>query len=892
MAKVPGSTKNDTAQGTKSTISRPGAKALGLLNIPILHSPIHRSFANGDVEEHENEELGYDAQTMVGVSMSRAQTNLLSSTISTAEKTAAFDSVNTWGFFDDRLDEEHEGMIRDSLYAPLMPDGASDSPPLHAGEILTSNEPSPRSSEPTPRIALHPSEHPALEPTQIVEWGPWQRSRSRAVSAASLLGDIKKFIPGLSQSNKTPTQPSRLESRGESIEPTTRVGRSNSIFGGKMSWASNLSLRPASQDRTSGQSTGNGHRRIISSPMMPENSTLSQIQATSSGHSTPLMAALGTFQNTTFQVQKLRRSASYDSLPLSLLSRVSSIDNYNRFAHIDSQVNTRVKAIRDTIADNLPSISTLNFSAFKPEFSFSKVGSVALPKSISTVFSGSTSSQDKSDTLSPSLSRTTFTNPRYPNLEEALQNLTGDVVVLGGYRGSTLRSAEPPHRQLWAPIKIGFGMRNVDLEVGLNPEDELTMEDRIFPSGMLTNVGPIDISKRLLARLKKCPNSKNGTLRVVDWGYDWRLSPALLARKLTAFLETLQCNQPGVSPESCGATVIAHSLGGLITRRVVNDRPELFAGVVYAGTPQFCVNILGPFRNGDDVLLSSRILTAQVNFTLRTSFVLLPESGQCFIDINDTQTQYHVDFFNVDTWKKYALSPCISRTLPVLTQSESRRSLFGALPTFASQSTGRSSPSDLSEKIESKAKTISHPAENTLDLSIGPSTSIATTSTLRLPDALTYLERTLKETLAFKKSLQHKPEHQQNNVYPPMSVLYSTSLPTVYGAKVASRDGIARADAYDNLAFASGDGVVLARAAMLPKGYKCAPGGRVRTGRGHVGMLSDLDAVGKCLSAIIRARKTGVGLGSEFAAAVDEHGNRKGRGGGGDGTIDSNGKSF
>ena len=889
MITTHGSTKNDTTQGTKSTMSRPGAKALGPLNIPILYPPIHRSFANGVVEDQEDEELGHDEQTMVGVSMSRAQADLLSPTTSVAEKTAAFDSGNTWGFFDDKLDEEHEGMIRDSLYGPPMHDGSPDSPPLAGDETLKSIEPS--SSEPTPRIGLHFSEPSVLKQAQIVEGVSQQRSRSRATSAASLLDDIKKFIPGLSQSSKTPTQLSRFESRGESTESATRAGRSNSIFSGKMSWANNLSLWPASQDRTIGQPPGNGHRRIMSSPMVPENSNSNQIQVTGSGHSTPRMAAPSTFQNTTFQIQKLRRSASYDSVPLSAISRVSSIDDYNRFAHIDSQVNTRVKAIRDTIADNLPSISTLNFSAFKPEFYFSKVSSVALPKSISTVFSGSISSQDRSDAPNLSPPRATFTNPRYPNLEEALQSLTGDVVILGGYRGSTLRSAEPPHRQLWAPIKIGLGMRNVDLEVGLNPEDELTMEERIFPSGMLTNVGPIDISKRLLARLKKCQNSKNGALRVVDWGYDWRLSPALLARKLTTFLETLQCNQSGVPPESRGATVIAHSLGGLITRRVINDRPELFAGVVYAGTPQFCVNILGPFRNGDDVLLSSRILTAQVNFTLRTSFVLLPESGQCFIDINDTQNQYPVDFFNVDTWKKYALSPCISRALPVISQLESRRSLFGALPAFTSQSTGRSSPSELSEKIESKAKTISHPVENTFDISMGPPPSVATTSTLPIPEALAYLERTLQETLAFKKSLHHIAKHQHNNVYPPMSVLYSTSLPTVYGAKVADRDGIARADAYDNLAFASGDGVVLARAAMLPRGYKCAPGGRVRTGRGHVGMLSDLDAVGKCLSAVIRARNAGVGLGSEFAPVINKQESRKGKGDK-SGTVDSDGKPF
>lgn len=71
------------------------------------------------------------------------------------------------------------------------------------------------------------------------------------------------------------------------------------------------------------------------------------------------------------------------------------------------------------------------------------------------------------------------------------------------------------------------------------------------------------------------------------------------------------------------------------------------------------------------------------------------------------------------------------------------------------------------------------------------------------------------------------------------------------------------ADSYDELAFASGDGVVLARAAMAPEGYKVTRGGVISSERGHVTLLGDLEAVGKCLSAIDRAHRKGVGIGPE-----------------------------
>ena len=154
-----------------------------------------------------------------------------------------------------------------------------------------------------------------------------------------------------------------------------------------------------------------------------------------------------------------------------------------------------------------------------------------------------------------------------------------------------------------------------------------------------------------------------------------------------AFLASLPSNDDQTPTAERGAFVIAHSLGGLITRWAVNARPDLFAGVVYAGVPDTCVNILGwcilstthmntangkvriednlnscgsdetnaddhsagPLRNGDPVLMNSKVLTAQVNLSIRTSIVLLPLDGKCFID-KDTNEEYPVDFYSVDDW--------------------------------------------------------------------------------------------------------------------------------------------------------------------------------------------------------------------------------------------------
>jgi len=461
-------------------------------------------------------------------------------------------------------------------------------------------------------------------------------------------------------------------------------------------------------------------------------------------------------------------------------------------------------------------------------------------------------------------------------MSSVLESLSGDVVILGGYRGSVLRSAESPHRQLWVPVKVGLNMRKVNMEVGLEPEDEEQMENSIFASGMLQNIGPVDISKRLFKKLRECKNAQTGRLRVHDYGYDWRLSPHLLSRKLIAFLEKLPINQRDVPRGDRGALVIAHSLGGLITRHAVNQRPELFSGVLYAGVPQRCINVLGPLRNGDAVLLNEKVLTAQVNFSLRTTFAFLPEDGFCFVD-KFTKEEYSVDFYNADDWVKYRLSPCVSEPpLP----SPAKSSTFGSLLSLPDSIPNlplrvrnnnhqrRRSDSDASGRgVNTQVAAAAVSAGSVPHPSTSSTASTTSSPTTQNPDSqhrcLEYLKRTLNDIKQFRAELAHNPAHQESNIYPPLAVIYAKDTPTVYAARVAGREGILGADAYDDLVFRAGDGVVLARESMLPPGYELVRGGRVCTNRGHISLLGDHNAVGKALEAVLRGRRKGIGLGKD-----------------------------
>ncbi|GAD96936.1 conserved hypothetical protein [Paecilomyces variotii No. 5] len=599
----------------------------------------------------------------------------------------------------------------------------------------------------------------------------------------------------------------------------------------------------------------------------------------------------------------LRRSASDQSIYLRSLSRTSSLEDRSRYEHVHSQINVRFKAIKDSLQDSssrLLSMPGLNFHDMKSDWGYGRFVNDVHQRRLDQSAPAVDGTREKFD---PQFK--TRSNKReealYPVLTEATSMLTGDVVILGGYRGSVLRSAKPPHRQLWVPMKVGLNIRKVDLEVGLTAEDEEKMEEKIIASGVLSHIGPVDICRRLINKLRKSDNARNGELRVWDYGYDWRLSPHLLSRKLIEFLEKLPSNGPDTPPEKRGAYVIAHSLGGLITRHAVNQRPDLFAGVVYAGVPQHCVNILGPLRNGDEVLLSSRVLTAQVNFTFRTSYALLPEDGRCFIN-KKTKEEYIVDFFNDDTWDEYRLSPCIATPLPPLGSNDSRRSLMdipsslpslpkvgkrfstvlggkdGATEDSSAPKTGREQEQerhvprngDESKRMSEPRHASTEPITATapaMQGAVGPTSNPRTTTTAGMVttipkhEAVAYLRRTLTEVRQFKQELAFNPSHQKENRYPPFAVLFGKSVPTVYGAKVTSREQMKHQDAYDDLAYAAGDGVCLASAAMLPQGYRIIRDGLVKSERGHVGLLGDLEGTGQCLLAIAKGRRAGVGLG-------------------------------
>lgn len=884
---------------TRPTSNLPLAKSLHIeMPEPRFQSifPPDHYGSSPDEQQDGSPFLEEDANSVVGVSISRAQTRLVSPQTPAAEKAAAMEALDGFGMLDGAADYGEKGQQDADL------DGETTTTPRSSEVPYTSMKrqhsvtlPSPWKAEPRSfeRMKARGLDPQTVEPTNTLS----DLNVRRYLSSFNLpsLPKTPNFkdvsIPSLSSilsstRSRSPAQRAATRQKRASTFADMKSGfgfgsQSERQHNGDLTIGQNVTALRLSSEGTSG-SESHPHSRQCPDPTWRDQRV------------PPNMSTLSP------RGSRLHRSTSDQSLMLRrATSTGSSLGDDSRWDNVQDQVNSRMKAIKDSLQDSsirlprMPNVSNINLDAFRPDFTRPRAQSEAKrPMQRTdgelTVHAGAFATQDAAHLslqLSGVNSNPLDKRPRstHPYLDQALENLTGDLVVMGGYRGSVLRSAKPPNRQLWVPIKVGLNIRKVDLEVGLQPEDEENMKDLIYASGMLSHIGPVDMGRRLLKRLRACRNAQDGTLRVHDYGYDWRLSPHLLSRRLIDFLESLPSNADIVPAQKRGAIILAHSMGGLITRHSVNQRPELFRGVVFAGVPQHCVNILGPLRNGDEVLLSSNVLTAQVNFTLRSSFLLLPEDGKCFVD-KKTKKEYPVNFFDVEHWKQYAWSPCIAPALPPANPPENK-SLLGSmadmLPSFPSlglpsrkssvsrSRDDKSTLADAANRAFIKINDVAHGSSTrSLDPQMGQASSVYKNgntfqSTISLPDALAYLKRTLDQTIAFKSEMAHNSDHTSKNRYPPLAILYANNTPTVAAARVASRDGIRRTDAYDDLQFGSGDGVCLARAAMLPPGYVCTRGGRIKTERGHVGLLGDLEAVGKLLAAVIEGRRNGIGLGVE-----------------------------
>lgn len=487
--------------------------------------------------------------------------------------------------------------------------------------------------------------------------------------------------------------------------------------------------------------------------------------------------------------------------------------------------------------------------------------------------------------------------------EAVFNELDGPIVIMGGYRGSILRDART-RKRVWIPLKAGLNLRKINLLLGPGRMDELRAQDTIIPDGVLKNIGPFDICKKLIKKLDHNPN-----VTVKEFGYDWRLSLDISAERLIECLEEMQ-RKTGKQP-----IVIAHSMGGLVAHGALQQRPELFRGIVYVGAPSECLNILGPLRYGDSVMFSDRILTFETNFMMRSSYAFLPLGGRVFVN-QDTGEAYDLDYFDPDTWVEYNLNPLVAKVRKVAEEEEKQAEETAEAERRAEAATEAAKEAAKEAEKNEKRQAERHPEDLLSALSYSPSLSLSLspsllsigsrikilqpsilrskptrltnlqmqkrylagrsspqpsiTSTdglgdfnfhLSFSEAYNYLADTLRRTKEYMLGLEYDPELDHR--YPPMAVVYGNTVPLVRGSKVGSEQDIKDGNYY-GFFYGPGDGVVHERW-LMPEGKGFRPYnpdtgtghivGKFATEGGHVNLMCDFKVMAEALNAIVEADK-------------------------------------
>lgn len=450
--------------------------------------------------------------------------------------------------------------------------------------------------------------------------------------------------------------------------------------------------------------------------------------------------------------------------------------------------------------------------------------------------------------------------------ESIYNDIEGNIVILGGYRGSILRDRKTGKR-LWIPIKAGFNLRKINLLLGPTKEDEIRAVDCIYPDGVLKNIGPIDICKKFIKKLASNPKTN-----VKEFGYDWRLSGSIVSKQLEKFL--LDIYEGTGKP----TIVIAHSMGGLMAHGALQRNPKLFRSLIYVGVPSECLNILGPIRFGDSVIFSDKILTYETNFMMRSSFNFLPLSGRVFYNIEKNEW-YDLDYFDPETWVEYNLNPLVCKERRILEESvvNSSRSTMIAnsdstfsinlignkLRNYRALSLTRRSKTTSLDEASNQSSEFTLPERSTspslFSMKSNEDNEIVRSYSFSFSDAYNYLKETLKLTKEYILSLDYREELEPE--YPPLAMVYGNTVPSVRGSIVRGLDDIREGNYYEFF-YGHGDGVVHQKWLMPErKGfsfYNNTTGQgdivcKVASDCGHVNLMTDFKAMGKALYAVTQA---------------------------------------
>ncbi len=398
-----------------------------------------------------------DIEDIVGFSIGQEQLRMKSPDTPAFEKAKALDQSKD--YFD--LDLEDEDVNEQDLSSKIYHEYDKDPHAMHDSldervSKITGDQSSP--SRPGP----DDSSHLGMS-RSILKDGFGPRTRRASSGSTGMVGTLRKLLPDLPSMSfpKAPGLPTfGFGSKSKEENQFNRSKRSGTLFSrGNLPWVS--STQSPDCNITTAETTKRPLRESHRPSTSPRGETdRLHIDGTEIRSRTDHNQFKVLSPRTTPDRRLLRRATSDNSLFLrNDLERTTTQEESEKWADISEQINSRFKAITDSFQDSamrrIPKIPSVSLGSFKPgvQRSNSETARLNTDRNIA-ITPQDTTQYEPGAQKTPASATAKQTKHAQPILNQAVSDLTGDVVVLGGYRGSILRSAKPPNKQLWVPVKV------------------------------------------------------------------------------------------------------------------------------------------------------------------------------------------------------------------------------------------------------------------------------------------------------------------------------------------------------------------------------------------------------------------------------------------------------
>ncbi len=253
------------------------------------------------------------------------------------------------------------------------------------------------------------------------------------------------------------------------------------------------------------------------------------------------------------------------------------------------------------------------------------------------------------------------------------KQLPPPVVFIHGVKGATLVNAED--QTVWLTAATALGWRHPALALPMHYVGQTQQSDGLRATEPL---GAVTLIPGLLSEKVYAPfltEMRDQAHPFYPFVYDWRRSNLESLQKFTSFVQQVRAAHGDAK-----VRVIAHSMGGLITLALLNEHPEFFSDVVFAGVPfGGGIGFLQDLHAGVPVGRNEQVLGPAVLCSYPSIYSFFPLDGHGLIERDGKAVA--MDFYDAAAWRKNKLGMFApGRQLPQLSADALEEFLRRMLP--------------------------------------------------------------------------------------------------------------------------------------------------------------------------------------------------------------------